>query len=99
MLSEMLLGRKDRTLTTVVEDEVIILDLESEEYFGLDGAAKELWQALEEGPLRLNMVLAQWTTLFDNPTDELHQLIMETVEQLQSRNLLVAESDAHTADA
>jgi hypothetical protein len=98
MSSEMLLVRKDRTLTTVVEDEVIILDLESEEYFGLEGAAAELWQALEAGPLPLDMLLAQWATHFDNPADELHQLIVETVEQLQSRSLLVVERAPHMAD-
>lgn len=86
--------RKTKTLTTLIDDEVIVLDLDSQEYFGLEGAAKELWQCLDPGPMTMNVLLQRWSGVFDNSEQELRSLALAAMEQLQERDLVMVEHHA-----
>ena len=36
-------------MSRLVEDETVVLDLESGMYFGLDGTGKRIWESVSEG--------------------------------------------------
>jgi len=39
----------DTVFSQMVDNEIVLLDMESENYFGLDSVATDIWQLLQEG--------------------------------------------------
>ncbi|WP_345986759.1 PqqD family protein [Sulfurimonas sp. HSL-1656] len=39
----------DTVFSQRVDDEIVLLDMESENYFGLDSVATDIWQLLQDG--------------------------------------------------
>jgi len=90
-METIVITRKTETVTTRIEDEVIVLDLEGEEYFGLEGAARALWEYLEGGPSSFDEIVMQWIKSFDNSQEDIHELLQETIAQLERSGLIVVE--------
>ncbi len=73
-----------------VGDEIVILDLASGTYFGLDPVGARVWQLLGEGASPVDIcetLLAEFDTDRDTLTRDVDKLIAE----LQARGLVVAE--------
>ncbi|MHC3994488.1 PqqD family protein [Thiomicrolovo sp. ZZH C-3] len=39
----------DTVFSQMVDDEIVLLDMESENYFGLDSVATDIWKLLQDG--------------------------------------------------
>ena len=74
-----------------VGDEVVILDLDSGTYFGLDPVGARIWELIEEG-LVLSQVSEAILTEFDVSRDQLERDILSLVAALQDEKLLSIRS-------
>ncbi len=71
----------------VVEDEVVVLDLTSSEYFGLNATGTVLWQALAANATVDDLVQELMTT-FDVDAPTASADVANFLETLQSHGLL-----------
>lgn len=70
-----------------VNGETVLLDLNSESYFGLDETATRIWQLLQEHP-SLNHVLAVLSQEFDVGPERLRQDVLAHIRELASVGLI-----------
>jgi len=77
-------------VTREIGGEMVLMDLESGSYFGLNSVGGQVWQALEEGKT-IKQLCDQIEEEFDVPRDQLEQDITSLVEELLERKL-VAEA-------
>lgn len=76
-----------------LDEEAVILNLESGMYFGLDDVGTRMWQLLDTlGSLRRTLEALE--TEFDAPTERLASDLTEFVGRLQSRGLLLVSNHA-----
>lgn len=80
----------DSVLKRSAGPETVLLDLESEEFFGLDGVGARAFELFEQ-PQRLDDVIDILLTEYDVERDILAVDLMELVSSLVSRNLLVVD--------
>jgi hypothetical protein len=81
-------------LVRPVADELVLLSLESEEYFGLDPVGSRLWQLLDSSPTVQHAFDAMLAEYDVDPATLGHDL-EELVQALTSRRLLeLVEADA-----
>jgi hypothetical protein len=74
-----------------VSGESVLLDLESEQYFGLDEVGTRVWQLVEEHG-RLSEVYDEMLNEFDVDPATLRQDLLELVATLADRGLIQAQS-------
>jgi hypothetical protein len=80
----------DHVLIRELGNEAVLLDLESEEYFGLDEIGATMWKALTTA----SSVEEAYDSLleeFDVPPDILHEDLNELIGQLIRARLLMPE--------
>lgn len=94
---EPILPRKVRvapsaTVRSLPDGSAIVLDMESERYFGLDSVGSEMWEALTTKP---SVADARTALLNEFAVDEerLDTDLLEFVQALQSRGLVVFVDD------
>ena len=81
----------DGVLTRSAGAETVLLDLDSEEFFGLDGVGARVFQLLEE-PQRLADVVEVLLTEYDVNRDTLTTDVVDLASDLVARNLLVVDA-------
>ncbi len=69
---------------------MVILDLTSELYFGLNNTGLRIWQLLEAGK-NTGEVLAALLLEFDVPSEQLRKDLFELLEALMSAGLIAPE--------
>lgn len=87
-----ILSRKEDTISTEYDNELIVLDFEDGQYYGLEGASMILWQELEHGPKKTEDILNLWIEKYKNNTEETKALLESSIEILKEYNLLVGVS-------
>jgi hypothetical protein len=70
-----------------VGGEVVLLDLASERYFGLDPVGARIWNLLDQG-LSLQQVLETLSTEYDAPRERLQSDLLDLVTQLADAGLV-----------
>ena len=70
-----------------VGGEVVLLDLASERYFGLDPVGARIWNLLDQG-LSLQQVLETLCTEYDAPRERLQSDLLDLVTQLADAGLV-----------
>lgn len=74
-------------VTQKVGDEMVLLDLESGVYYGLDAVGSRIWELLtEHGHLRV--VLETMTEEYEVTPEILQQDLLHLVQELQARGLI-----------
>ena len=81
----------DPVLMRKVHDEVVILDMASEQYFGLDAVGACVIDALLGGA-DVDGAIAAVFGAFDAPEDQIRSDVMALVEHLVASGLLVVTS-------
>jgi hypothetical protein len=76
-----------------VSGESVLLDLESEQYFGLNGVGTRAWQLMLEHR-RLTDVLEVLQAEYDVPPDVLRSDLLDLVKDLRSSGLLLVGDPA-----
>jgi len=73
-----------------VDGEMVLLDMESENYFGLDEVGTSIWQAMQENA-DLNEVLKSLLAQYDVGEEMLEHDLVVFVEKLQESGLVKVE--------
>jgi hypothetical protein len=73
-----------------VDDEMVLLDMNSEKYFGLDSVGAVMWQVIEEKKV-LKDVLNELLSYYDVEEERLKQDLLHFVENLQKSGLIRVE--------
>jgi ornithine carbamoyltransferase len=73
-----------------VDGEMVLLDMESENYFGLDEVGTSIWQAMQENS-DLNEVFKSLLAQYDVGEEVLEQDLKAFVEKLQESGLVKVE--------
>jgi hypothetical protein len=76
-----------QVMSRLVGDEMVLLDLESGMYFGLDGVGKRIWEAIGEG-LTLGEIAAIIVSEYEVEVNQAQADVIEFVGDLVERGLL-----------
>jgi len=88
----------EHVYTETVEDETVLLELESGQYYGLDAVGSRLWQLLTELG-STDAVVAAAAEEFDATPAELRNDIANLVHELADRKLVVVHASADSPPA
>ena len=77
----------DEVLTQNLDGEIVLLDLQSEQYFGLDDVGSAMWNALSETG-SVEAAFQQLQAIYEIEPDLLHQDLLSLVGQLRENGLL-----------
>jgi hypothetical protein len=76
-----------RILFRQLQEESVLLEPESGQYFGLNETGTRMWSLLAQHG-RIESALAELRTQYDVPFERLQEELLEFVDQLASQNLL-----------
>ena len=79
---------RDQVLDTQLEDECVLLDLESGLYFSLNSVGSRIWSQLKERPRTLEELLADITQQYDVSREVAERDILKVVQDLAEHQLL-----------
>jgi hypothetical protein len=75
-----------------LDDEVVVLDLERGEYYGLRGSARQLWLTLSEGELTIEQILDDWIHKFGNDSQDVDEYLRRAVELLVDNDIIAVST-------
>ena len=81
----------DAFVETKIGDELIVMHLESGEFFSLRGTAAEIWE-LADGGRSTDQIVEELAARHDAPADAVREDVQEFLDQLGQAGL-VAESE------
>ena len=81
---------QERFTEADIEQEIVIMQLDSGEFFSLSGTAADLWRLID-GRRDRSALLAAAATAFDVDQNEIGADIDEFLQQLREKGLLAAE--------
>jgi len=82
----------DTVFAQEVDGEMVLLDMNSENYFGMDEVGSTIWQAIEEHNGDLRKVLEILLEQYDVDAKTLQKDLLHFVENLQTHGLVKVES-------
>jgi len=74
-----------------IGDEIVLMDLESGTYFGLNQVGSRVWELTDAGPQSLSALRDRIVEEFDVADEVAEQDLIKLLGQLASRGLLIAE--------
>lgn len=75
-----------------VNGEMVLLDLNSGQYFGLDPVGGRIWELLSEEPRTLAELCDYIESEFDAPRERIEADLMTLAKQLQDQELIAADA-------
>lgn len=82
-----MISRADTVVATNLDDEVIMMSVESGKYFHLDDIATDVWSKLEE-PASFGDVVAHLCEIYDVKLDQCRAQTADLIQQLADLNVL-----------
>lgn len=82
------LSASDDVVSRKVAGEVVLLDLVTGTYFGLNGVGGRAWELMEDKPLTTTELCAAIEAEFDAPRPTIERDIAELAERLSEQNLI-----------
>lgn len=83
----------DSVFAQEVDGEMVLLDMESEHYFGLDAVGSTIWQTIEAENGMLDRVFEVLLELYDVEEDVLRRDLLAFVEKLAGSGLVQVVED------
>lgn len=80
--------RSPQALAAEIDREVIVLDVEAAKYLSLNPVAAGIWQLLER-PIAVADLCARLRSLFAAPAGNIENDVLNFLDRLESRGLLV----------
>ncbi|MEM1050679.1 MAG: PqqD family protein [Pseudomonadota bacterium] len=77
-------------VTREVGGELVLLDLNSGQYFGLDAVGGRIWELLSNAPCNLNELCDKIESEFDAPRQRIEADLIALARQLQEQELIRA---------
>jgi len=81
----------ESVLTRTAGSETVLLDLDSDEFFGLDGVGARVFELLEQ-PRQFSDVIETLLTEYDVDRETLTADVTDLVSELVARNLVVVDA-------
>jgi hypothetical protein len=81
----------DTVFAQEIDDEMVLLDMNSENYFGLDEVGTSIWLAIQENG-NLQSVLERLLTEYEVEEEVLKKDLWEFVEKLRESGLVEVEA-------
>ena len=81
----------DTVFAQEVDGEMVLLDMESENYFGLDEVGTSIWQAMQDDA-DLDKVFAALLSQYEVPEDVLKSDLLHFVDKLQESGLVKVQA-------
>lgn len=88
---------KPQIIREQFDEEVVIVDLDSGNYYSLGGAGGEVWSSVENGASQEEIV-TRLSLLYDADSSVIAPEIQRLLEELQQEQLIAERSDAPPAD-
>ena len=83
----------EHVLFRQLDGEAVLLDLKSQEYFGLNEIGTRVWTALQQGE-ELSALVEEIVRSYDAQAEQVRVDIDQLIKELQSANLIVLNDDA-----
>ena len=83
----------EHVLFRQLDGEAVLLDLKSQEYFGLNEIGTRVWTALQQGE-ELSALVEEIVRSYDAQAEQIRVDIDQLIKELQSANLIVLNDDA-----
>lgn len=81
----------DDVVAREVGGEMVLLDLASGQYFGLDSVGGRIWELLTDQPHTLAQLCDEIEAEFDAPRDKIEADLLALAVQLREQELIVAD--------
>lgn len=75
-----------------VGGELVLLDLNSGQYFGLDAVGGRIWELLSDAPRNLQDLCDQIESEFDAPRERIEADLIALATQLRDQELILAQA-------
>lgn len=82
----------DEVVAREVGGEMVLLDLESGQYFGLDTVGGRIWELLSERPHSLKELCDAIEAEFDAPRSQIEADLLALAQQMSEQDLIVAKA-------
>ncbi len=82
----------DDVVTREVSGELVLMDLNSGQYFGLDAVGGRIWELLSESPHQLSELCDKIESEFDAPRDRIESDLIALATQLRDQELIAADA-------
>lgn len=82
--------RTDDQASAAIGDEIVLLSIEQGKYFGMDRVGSRIWELIEH-PISVGDLTEHLQQKFEVEPDECERDVVEFLEQLAERNLLVVQ--------
>jgi hypothetical protein len=80
-------SRSSDAITAAVEEELVMMDVETGTYYGLNNVASEIWRLLES-PTSVQDLCTTLTRSFDVPLERCTAEVLQFLGQLQAKGLV-----------
>lgn len=81
----------DKVLSTTIDNEMILLDIKNEKYFGFDEIGATIWQTIQKNP-SLTEVFKYLLAEYNVQPKVLKKDLLDFVEKLEKRGVITLES-------
>ena len=75
-----------------LDNETIIMNAESGQYFGLDGVGQDIWKLIQN-PISLNQICNEILSIYEVTKDECEQDVMSLVNELLVEEIAVIHTN------
>ncbi|XPV67690.1 MAG: PqqD family peptide modification chaperone [Halarcobacter sp.] len=83
----MFIKRNEELLSSEMDDELVMMNLESNNYFGLNKVGKDIWEFLEEEQT-LNNLCEKLTNKYDVSLEQCKEDITPFIDKLKELNII-----------
>lgn len=83
----------DNVVARKVGDEMVLLDLETGQYFGLDTVGARVWELLEQEPQTIAAICATVYAEYEAPISQIEADLSALAGQLAEKKLVVLRSN------
>lgn len=87
MKVESLIKRNEELFCSEMDEELVMMNLESNNYFGLNKIGRDIWERLEK-PKTIEVLCQELTQKYDVSTKQCQKDVSTFLEKLQETNLI-----------
>jgi len=77
----------DSVVSTSLENEGVLVDLDSKRYYSLNETAMMIWQCLEKG-VDTSAIIGKMTSIYDVTTEHASESLNHLLQEFRSRDLV-----------
>jgi polyhydroxyalkanoate synthesis regulator phasin len=87
---ETLVKRNDEVFVNTIDDEVVMMHIQTGKYYGLDEVGSRIWEFINE-KAKVSDIIEQLVQEYDVTYEECKKDVVDLLDDLQSNDLIVTE--------